>query len=205
MSNRVDDAMSRRHSVLAVLYVSVPCFAAFADMYFSDAFLGRILLDAQAGTSRDYTLQNGYFFYEDRLCVPDCSIRIQLIAEIHNEGYIECGMNLHLISKYYYWPSIRRDVDRFVERCMMCQTSKGHATNAGLYLPWPIQTHYGPVLGLPRTQKGFDSIFVIVDRFSKNGPLCALQTYNERFISQNSILSRGVSFSWFIDFYNFLL
>lgn len=82
-------------------------------------------------------------------------------------------MTLHLISSSYFWPSLRRDVERFVERCVICQQSKGHTSNAGLYMPLPIPTQPWTdismdfVVGLPRTQKGFDSIFVVVDRFSK--------------------------------------
>lgn len=80
---------------------------------------------------------------------------------------------LHLLSCSYFWPTLRRDVERFVERCVVCQRSKGHATNASLYLPLPVPTQPSTnismdfVMRLPRAQKGFDSIFVVVDQFSK--------------------------------------
>lgn len=118
-------------------------------------------------------LHDGFLFRDNRLCIPDCSLRLQLTSELHNEGHVGRDRTLLLVSSSYFWPSLRRDVTRFVERCVTCQTSKGQATNAGLYLPLPIPTQPWTdismdfVMGLPRTQKGFDSIFVVVDRFSK--------------------------------------
>jgi hypothetical protein len=78
-----------------------------------------------------------------------------------------------LVAEHFYWPTLRKEVDKFVRCCRVCQVSKGGATNAGLYMPLPIPE--GPwtnvsmdfVLGLTRTKKGNDSIFVVVDRFSK--------------------------------------
>ena len=98
---------------------------------------------------------------------------MRIIQECHNEGHIGHDKTFQLIVEKFYWLSMRKEVEKFVRCCRVCQVSKGAATNARLYMPLPIPE--GPwtnvsmdfVLGLPQTQKGNDSIFVVVDRFSK--------------------------------------
>ncbi|KAH9803208.1 hypothetical protein KPL71_001674 [Citrus sinensis] len=80
---------------------------------------------------------------------------------------------LALIANTYIWSTMRCEVYHYVETCRICQVSKGATTNTGLYMSLPIPTQPWAnismdfVLGLPRTQRGMDSIFIVVDRFSK--------------------------------------
>lgn len=171
--NKVADALSRRHALVSTLRVSVTGFECFAELYPSDPFFSTIWTDLSRGVRTDFSLVDGFIFKDNRLCVPTCSLRLQIIKELHNEGHVGRDRTLKLVTDSYFWPTLRRDVERFVVRCTTCQMGKGQASNAGLYLPLPIPTqpwsHISMdfVLGLPRTHRGHDSIFVVVDRFSK--------------------------------------
>ena len=94
---------------------------------------------------------------------------MKIIKELHGEGHVGRDRTLQLVQATYFWPTMRKEVDRYVKRCRICQVSKGTATNAGLYMPLPVPSQpwvdisMDFVLGLPRTQRGNDSIFVVVD------------------------------------------
>jgi len=68
---------------------------------------------------------------------------------------------------------MKRDVQRYCYKCIACLQAKSRTMPHGLYTPIPVacapweDISMDFVLRLPRTQKGFDSIFVVVDRFSK--------------------------------------
>jgi hypothetical protein len=68
---------------------------------------------------------------------------------------------------------MRRDVERYIQQCTTCHKTKFRLNPHGLYTPLPIPSvpwediSMDFVLGLPSTKKGRDSIFVVVDRFSK--------------------------------------
>jgi hypothetical protein len=68
---------------------------------------------------------------------------------------------------------MRAEVKIFVKKCKIFQYAKGKKKNIGLYQPLIITERPWDVismdfmLGFPRAQRGSDSIFVVVDRFSK--------------------------------------
>nr|KAJ0218923.1 hypothetical protein LSAT_V11C300143610 [Lactuca sativa] len=163
MSNRVADALSRRSNLLVSMRVGVPGM---------DVLMGQ-LTGIQSGQMSDFLLHEGFLFKGNQLCIPDSSLRLQIIRELHGEGHVGRDRTLQLVQSSYFWPTMRKEVGRYVKRCRICQVSKGTSTNAGLYMPLPVPSQpwvdisMDFVLGLPRTQRGSDSIFVVVDRFSK--------------------------------------
>ena len=64
-----------------------------------------------------------------------------------------------------------KDVQYILRRCATCQIAKSHSLPQGLPLPVPTShwMHFSMdfILGLPQTQRNKDSIFVVVDHFSK--------------------------------------
>ncbi|PKI57325.1 hypothetical protein CRG98_022270, partial [Punica granatum] len=107
------------------------------------------------------------------LCIPDCSLRAHVIQQLHGKGHVGRERTLHLVQTSYFWPTIHKEVEKYVQRCKVCQVFNGTATNAGLlYMPLPILSQpwvdisMDFVLDLPLTQQDNDSIYVVVDRFS---------------------------------------
>ncbi|XP_061337074.1 uncharacterized protein LOC133284106, partial [Gastrolobium bilobum] len=119
---------------------------------------------------------NDYLFKGKRLCVPKGSIRELLVKEAYAGGLMgHSGIQktLDMLHEHFYWPHMKRDVHKLCERCIVCKQSKSKLLPHGLYTPLPIPNcpwidiSMDFVLGLPRSKNGKDSVFVVVDRFSK--------------------------------------
>jgi len=68
---------------------------------------------------------------------------------------------------------MKRDVQRICDRCIACRQTKSkflpHSLYTYLLMPkksW-VDIFMNFILGLPRLKRGRDSIFMVVDRFSK--------------------------------------
>jgi hypothetical protein len=98
------------------------------------------------------------------------------LKEKHSEGlagHFGHEKTFVQLNSLYYWPGMRKNVKKFVKKCRIFQHAKGKRHNTGLYQPLPVPERLWDVvsmdfvLGLPRNQRGCESIFVVVDRFSK--------------------------------------
>jgi hypothetical protein len=115
-------------------------------------------------------------------------MRNTILKEKHSgglAGHFSHDKTFAQLSSSYYWPGMRTKVLKFVNRCRIYQHAKGKRQNIGLYQPLPIPERPWDaismdfVLGLPRTQSGFDSIFMVVDRFSKMTHFIPCQKTND--------------------------
>ncbi|KAI0495130.1 hypothetical protein KFK09_025277 [Dendrobium nobile] len=175
--NRVADALSRRSALITRLQTDFSGLDLIQDLYREDKDFGqRWLQCVNKENCDDYNIQHGYLFKGNLLCIPQSSWRQRIIQEVHGGGLAaHAGRDKTIIQlqNKFFWPHMRRDVSKFVDRCSVCQMYKGGGQNTGLYQPLPVPESIWEdlsldfILGLPRTKKGNDSIMVVVDRFSK--------------------------------------
>jgi hypothetical protein len=116
----------------------------------------------------------GILWYKRRICVPNVKEIKNIIAqEAHSSAYsIHPGGN-----KMYQdlklsncWYGMKHDIAKYVALCDTCQRVKAeHQRLTGLLQPLKVpewkweEIGMDFIVGLPWTQKGYDSIWVIVD------------------------------------------
>ena len=80
-------------------------------------------------------------------------------------------------------------VSRYVRGCTMCAKIKRSNRKLGLYTPLPIPSHPREsvsmdfVGGLPKSRKGHDYLYVVVDRFSE---MCTLIPCNKQITTEQT-------------------
>jgi hypothetical protein len=120
----------------------------------------------------------GVVWFNNRIVVSkNDEIRQQILDEAHLSRYsIHPGSTkmYHDLKQHYWWTKMKIEVARYVARCDPCRRVKAiHMKAAGPLQSLPIPTWKWEdismdfIVGLPRTAKGYDSIWVIVDRLTK--------------------------------------
>ena len=133
----------------------------------------------QQGQSRDFIIDNeGTLRLGTRLCVPDVDeLRKEIMGEAHFSAYsIHSGSTkmYHDLKDTYWWNGMKKDIAKFVSKCLTCQQVKlEHHRPSGLLQQLPIPEWKWDMIamdfvsGLPRTSSRYDAIWVIVDRLTK--------------------------------------
>ena len=146
--------------------------------------------DEEAKKGEFTVTSDGTIRFKGRIYVPEAAdFREQLLIEAHETPYsVHPGTTKMYqdLKKGYWWPGMKKDVVRFVEKCLTCQQVKAeHQRPAGTLQPLEIpewkweQITMDFVSGLPRSPTNHDSIWVIVDRLTKTAHFIPiLMTYS---------------------------
>jgi hypothetical protein len=122
--------------------------------------------------------EQGIVWFKNPICVHEIdSLRETILKEAHDSDYSihpSSTMMYQDLKQKYWWYGLKRDVAAHVAMCDVCQRVKAeHQRPAGLLHPLKLpdwkweEIDMDFITGLPRTPKGYDSIWVIVDRLTK--------------------------------------
>ena len=133
---------------------------------------------ASGGASCFSTNDHGVVYFEDRLVVPkNQHLRQLILKEAH-----ESPLTIHPgstkmyqdLRQRFWWTRMKREIAQYIANCDVCRRVKAeHQRPAGTLQPLAIpewkwdKIGMDFITGFPRTKRGNNAIFVVVDRLSK--------------------------------------
>ncbi|KAJ0800591.1 putative nucleotidyltransferase, Ribonuclease H [Helianthus annuus] len=130
--------------------------------------------------------EDGAYYVTGRIWVPLYGgLRELVMDEAHKSRYsVHPGSDkmYHDISTTYWWPSMKAHIATYVGKCLTCARVKVEYQKPAGLLQQPkipqwkwegISMDF--VTGLPRSQRGNDTIWVIVDRLTKSAHFLAIK------------------------------
>ena len=144
-----------------------------------DSTVQKIKRYLATGKPSDFsTDKDGALFFKDRLVVPRFKdMQEDVMKEAHDTPLsIHPGSTKMYqdIRQRFWWSNMKQDIAQYVAECDVCRRIKAeHQRPAGTLQPLAIpewkwdKVEMDFITGFPRSQKGHDAIFVVIDRFSK--------------------------------------
>jgi transposase InsO family protein len=124
----------------------------------------------------DWNLEDGLILYRGHIYVPkDNDLRKEIVKQYHEHAAVGHPGRLktqEIVSREFWWPGMSQFIQSYVDGCATCQSTKIRPKTR-----IPLQPNQVPagiwktvtmdfVTDLPPSN-GYDSMFVVVDRFSK--------------------------------------
>ncbi|WVZ89355.1 hypothetical protein U9M48_035775 [Paspalum notatum var. saurae] len=135
-----------------------------------------------------FTLDDqGVLWFKGRLVVPrDMELRKKILDEAHTSMFtMHLGSNKMYkdLEQRFWWTRMKWEIAKYVSKCDVCQKVKAdHLKPAEMLQPLAVppwkweDIHIDFIVGLPRTQKGYDSIWVIIKRLTKSAHFIPVKT-----------------------------
>jgi hypothetical protein len=168
-----------QHGTLNQLKLESVLLQKIIDAQRSDKGMKYIHEKIKAGKANCFRKDGqGIVWFNNRIVVPkDDDVRQQILDKAYLSRYsIHPGSTkmYHDLKQHYWWTKMKIEIARYVAKCDTCRRVKAiHKKTAGPLQSLPIPTWKWEdismdfIMGLPRTAKGFDTIWVIIDRLTK--------------------------------------
>ncbi|KAL4339218.1 hypothetical protein GQ457_08G027450 [Hibiscus cannabinus] len=172
--------LTKERKFLSKLQVQSDLVSRIRELQRMDPELQKISENLDAKHNSDFSVKTyGLMYFKDRMCVPnDDGLRKEMFDEAHQSSFSIHHGSVKMykdLKSLYWWPGMKVDITNYVSRCLTCQKVKvEHRAPTGLLQPlkfpqlkWERIT-MDFVTGLPITPRKNDSVWVIVDRFTKS-------------------------------------
>ena len=140
----------------------------------------KLRAEIEGGSKSKFQIRDdGVIVRGSRMCVPEIDeLKRKIMEEAHSSAYaMHPGSTkmYHTLREHYWWKGMKKEIADFVSRCLTCQQVKAeHQKPTGKIQPLPIPVWKWDkitmdfVIGLSRTRRQHDAIWVIVDRLTKS-------------------------------------
>lgn len=116
--------------------------------------------------------------FRNRIYIPNQnSVKQLLLDEFHSKSYAAHPVYQKLLTtirRSYLWPGLRKDVAKYLSKCLECELVKeNHEHPIGILQSLPIPEWKWEtitldfIIGLPCTKKNHESIMVVVEKLRK--------------------------------------
>lgn len=187
-TNTAADSLSRRPQMIcAVSTVTPKWMEIVVEGYLKDEKTKQLLteLSVQGANDQGFTLVDGVIRKNGKIWLGNHTAAHQAILQaLHNSGlggHSGFRVTYHRISQMFAWPGMKQHIMSYVQHCKICQQAKSeHIKLPGKLQPLPVPPEAWHsvglyfIEGLP-TSNRFDTILVVVDKFSKYGHFIPLK------------------------------
>lgn len=180
--NVVADALSRLGHMMAITMVSEvqPIWLQeVLNSYVTDEEAQELLakLTIHSPDEQGFSLLKGLIRKNGLIWLGhNSALQTKIVAALHDSvlgGHSGIQATYYRVKKLFIWRGMKADVENFVRQCQICQQAKAERTHpAGLLQPLSIPKGAWQditmdfIEKLPKSE-GYDTILVVVDRFSK--------------------------------------
>jgi hypothetical protein len=168
-----------KESYLGALVIKSDLYDQLKEAQKNNKGMARIRTLMKEGKPQCFSCDDqGVLFFGKRIVVPkDHNLKRLILDEAHNSQFsIHPGSTKMIqdLKQRFWWTRMKREIARYIIECDVCQRVKAvHLKPTGTLQPLPIPSwkweNIGMdfITGLPKTTKGYDCIWVIVDRLTK--------------------------------------